>query len=206
MTRYRLLVRSSIASGLVLASCAAAAQGAFTVYGGYRQGGKFYDEHDGSQSFKLKSGAVAALSYDWNLAEGGQAQLFYSFQRTSLPGAAAGRTEEVPINLSYLHLGGRVFFDTNADLTGSYLVGGVGATIFSPRNGGLSTEVRPSINVGFGQQWVMSRNWALRAELRGYATIINSGGGFMCSGGCVVSIRGDSVTQFEGLLGLSYLF
>lgn len=200
------LVRSSVALGLVLASFAAAAQSALTVYGGYRQGGKFYDENTEGTSYKLKSGGVAALSYDWTLAEGGQAQLFYSYQRTALPGAAVGRTEEVQIDLSYVHIGGRVFFDTNADLSGSYMVGGVGGTIFSPRASGLSTEIRPSMNVGLGQQWVMSKQVALRAELRGYVTFVNSGGGFMCSGGCIVSLRSDTITQFEGLLGLSYSF
>lgn len=200
------LVRSSIAIGLVLASFAAAAQSALTVYGGYRQGGKFQDESNEDTSYKLKSGGVAALSYDWTLAEGGQAQFFYSYQRTALPGAAVGQAGEVPIDLSYVHLGGRVFFDTNADMSGSYLVGGVGGTLFSPRGSGLSTEIRPSINVGLGQQWVMSRQLALRAELRGYATFVNSGGGFMCSGGCIVSLRADTITQFEGLLGLSYSF
>ena len=47
---------------------------------------------------------------------------------------------------------------------------------------------------------------ALRSELRGYWTLINSSGQLFCSGGCVVSIRGDAFVQFEGLLGLSYSF
>jgi hypothetical protein len=53
---------------------------------------------------------------------------------------------------------------------------------------------------------MLSRQIALRTELRGYLTLINSSGGFFCSGGCVVSIRGDTLTQVEGLLGLSFAF
>ena len=47
---------------------------------------------------------------------------------------------------------------------------------------------------------------ALRAELRGYATLINSSGSFFCSGGCVVSLKGDALVQGAALLGLSMRF
>jgi hypothetical protein len=47
---------------------------------------------------------------------------------------------------------------------------------------------------------------ALRTELRGYVSVINSSGEFFCSGGCVVSIRGQTVVQAEGMLGLSIGF
>ena len=43
-------------------------------------------------------------------------------------------------------------------------------------------------------------------EVRGYATLINSSGGFFCSGGCVVAIKGDSLQQVDALIGLSYRF
>jgi len=63
------------------------------------------------------------------------------------------------------------------------------------------------MNVGLGHQWLLSRQLALRTELRGYLTLVNSKGGFLCSGGaCIVKIRGDTLLQVEGLLGLSYAF
>jgi hypothetical protein len=74
------------------------------------------------------------------------------------------------------------------------------------RLGGLSDEVRPSANAGIGWEWPLARNIALRAELRGYWTLINSSGQFFCSGGCVVSIRGQSLVQAEGMVGVSIGF
>jgi hypothetical protein len=62
------------------------------------------------------------------------------------------------------------------------------------------------MNVGLGYQWMLSRQLALRTEVRGYVTLIHSSGGFFCSGGCVVSIRGDTMLQVEALLGLSFAF
>jgi hypothetical protein len=202
----RPLVRSALAAGLALAASASSAQGVLTLYGGARAGGEFTNQSAGDTAIKLDSGAAGALSFDWTLADGRQAQAFYSFQRSALPGSALNQADDVAVNISYLHLGGRVFFEGIHVTDGAYLVGGLGITHLSPGLGGLSSEVRPSLNLGLGYQWMLSRQVALRGELRGYATLINSSGGFFCSGGCVVSIRGDTMTQVEGLLGLSFAF
>ena len=203
---HRALVRSAIAAGLMLASSASAAQGVVTLYGGARGGGEFIDQNAGDTAVKLDSGATASLSFDWLLSDGRQAQVFYSFQRSALPGSVLNRTSDVAVNISYLHLGGRVFFDGTHATSGAYLVGGLGITHLSPSLDGLSSEVRPSMNLGLGYQWMLSKQVALRTELRGYLTLVNSSGGFFCSGGCVVSIRGDAMTQVEGILGLTYGF
>ena len=42
--------------------------------------------------------------------------------------------------------------------------------------------------------------------MRGYLTLIDSQGSFFCSGGCVVQIKGDAMTQFEGMAGLTLQF
>ena len=202
----RLLARGALAATLAAAAATAGAQASVTLYGGARGGGEFEDASGSGNTFKLGSGAAVSASVDWELDDGRVGQLFYSFQRTALPGRAFGRPAEVAINLHYLHLGGRVFFDGDSRQGGGYVVGGLGATFFVPGDSGFSNEVRPSANVGVGWQWPLARNIALRTELRGYATLINANGGFFCSGGCVVSIRGQTVVQAEGLLGVSIGF
>ena len=200
------LLRAGLALTLAAVASAAAAQTSVTLYGGARGGGEFENANSSSESYSLDSGATLSASVDWLLPDGRQGQVFYSFQRSALPGAAFGQAGEVTVNISYLHLGGRAFFDGSAFAGGAYVVGGIGATLLSPGLSGLSDEIRPSINVGVGYQWPLAPNISLRAELRGYATLINSEGGFFCSGGCVVSIRGNSMVQAEGLLGLSIGF
>ena len=199
------LVHSIIAAVLVTASSASAAQ-VVTLYGGARAGGEFINQSAGETALKLDSGAAGSLSFDWILSDGRQAQAFYSFQRSALPGSALGQASDVPVNISYLHLGGRVFFDGDPRRGGGYVVGGLGATFFSPGLAGLSDEVRPSGNIGVGWQWTLAPNVALRTELRGYLSVINASGEFFCSGGCVVSLRGTTLLQAEGLLGLSIGF
>ena len=201
------LVRPLIAATLALWCWAAAAQGAVTLYGGVRGGGDFTDQNASDANVELDTGAAVSLSYDWILGDGRQAQLLYSFQRSALPGSVANRPSDIAVNIGYLHNGGRVFFDGTHSTSGSYLVGGLGITHLSPGLDGLSSEVRPSINVGLGHQWMLSRQLALRTEVRGYLTLVNSSGGFFCSGGaCVVRIRGDTLLQVEGMVGVSYAF
>ena len=202
----RPVVRSALVAGLALSAAAAGAQTAVTLYGGARGGGHLEDASGNGNTFSLKSSAAASASVDWQLDDGRVGQVFYSFQRSGLPGTAFGQAADVTINISYLHLGGRAFFEGDARSGGGYVVGGVGATFFSPALGGLSDELRPSINVGVGWQWPLARNVALRTEVRGYLTLVNSSGQFFCSGGCVVSIRGTTLGQAEGMVGVSIGF
>ena len=201
-----LLVRSGLATWLAVSSVGADAQTTMTVYGGARAGGEFEDASGNGHTFKLDRGTTVSASVDWPLGDGRVGQVFYSFQRSALPGRAFGQPASVAVNISYLHLGGRVFFDGDPRRGGGYVVGGLGATFFSPGLAGLSDEVRPSGNVGVGWQWTLAPNVALRTELRGYLSVINASGEFFCSGGCVVSLRGTTLLQAEGLLGLSIGF
>ena len=204
--RASLVLQGGLVAGLALAAAAASAQTALTLYGGARGGGEFEDASGNGNIFKLDSGAALSASVDWRLDDGRVGQVFYSFQRSALPGQAFGRPADVAVNISYLHLGGRAFVDGDAKQGGGYVVGGLGVTYFSPGGSGLTDELRASGNVGVGWQWMLNANVALRSELRGYVTLVNASGGFLCSGGCVVSIRDNTLVQAEALLGLSIGF
>ena len=62
------------------------------------------------------------------------------------------------------------------------------------------------MNVGIGYHYPLGKALALRTELRGYFTLINSQGSFFCSGGCVVQVQSTLMTQFEAMVGLSFGF
>lgn len=179
-----------------------------TVYGGHRAGGGFTDALTG-QSIDIAGAGAIAASLDFAIDANRQIQLFVSHQRSRFdvgPAVAPlasldGRSASV----SYFHVGGTNFL-LGPIGTGPYVAGGLGVTRLAPGQRGFSTEWRPSMSLAIGYQWPFGERVALRAEARGYLTLVNSGGSLFCSGGCVVSIEGDSFTQGEALVGLSVRF
>jgi len=204
---------TKILPGLLLATAlsAAAAPGndnAVTLYGAWRSGGSF-TETSSQRTLKLASSAAVSISLDLALDANRQVQWLVSHQRTELDLGAVAKPattpDQLPLQLTYLHGGGSVFFDGPVG-KGPYLVGGLGATVFTPGLAGLSNEIRPSMNLGIGFQWPLAERIALRLEARAYVTLLNSSGSFFCSGGCVVSIQGDTFTQGDVQVGLSFGF
>ena len=178
-----------------------------TTYGGWRGSGQGLERNAPSDpAVRLGSGPAASMSVDWTLDSARQLQLFASHQQTELEtSTGTGTPLRVPLKLSTLQLGGTNFIDGQVG-NGTYVVGGLGVTHLSPGLAGFESELRLSLSLGLGYQWPLSAGLSLRTELRGWGTLINSGGSFLCSGGCTVSIKGDTLTQVEALLGLAWSF
>lgn len=196
---------------LILVFCSGFAQAkdnAITLYGGFRDGGSFTDVNTG-QNLRLEGSGSGAISLDLALDASRQWQWYLSHQSTTLVIASAATPtplgSSLPLTVTYLHFGGTFFFDGPVG-QGPYVVGGLGATLFRPGLGGLSDELRASMNLGLGYQVPLGEHVALRFEARGYFTAVNSNGGLFCSGGCVIYIKGDAVTQGELQLGLSFRY
>lgn len=198
-----------LAAALAVAPVAAAAEGAVTVYGGYRSGGGFADATTG-QSIDLKDSGTVAASVDIPIDPSRQVQVFVSHQSSRFeagvaPGSSVPGLSGQSVSVTHFHLGGTNFFDGQIG-RGPYVVGGLGATLFSPGTSGYSSEWRPSISIGIGYQWPLGDRLALRVEARGYVVLVNSEGGLFCSGGCVITVKGDTFTQGEAQVGLSLRF
>ena len=199
-------------SGVAAAAQTTSTQSAVTVYGAYRAGGSFADATS-NQALRLDDSSAWAISYDRDLDASRQLQFYVSYQSTHLAldrsavvNPPAGATPApLPIKVIYFHVGGINYFDGPIG-RGPYVVGGLGATLFRPGSSGTGDELRPSLNLGIGYQTTLGERVALRLEARGYVTVVNSSGNLFCSGGCVLKIKGDAVTQGEVQLGLSYRF
>lgn len=178
---------------------------AITVYVGYRDGGRFSDS-DSDVGIELKGSGALSLALDVGIDGSRAYQIFLSQQSTDLdfndtPSASG---ESISMDVTYLHIGGTYFWEGGRG-HGPYVVGGLGATYYAP-GGGYDSELRPSMNLGIGYEQPLGKQLSLRFEARGYATFVNSSGGFFCSGGCVVSISADVVGQGEVMAGLSVRF
>ena len=196
------LLASALAATTLCAASPAAAQASVTLYGGYA-GTSGIDNATNSTSADVKDGATLGVAIGMPFDASRELQLLYNQQSTTLtPGGGAAPFD---LTIRHLHVGGTVFVD-RAVGQGFYAVGGVGVTQFSPATTGYGNEYKPSMNVGFGYHLPLGDRVALRAEARGYITFVNSSGGFLCSGGCVVVLKSDTVTQVEAKIGLMARF
>jgi len=187
---------------LFLLASPAVAQVSATAFGGYAVSEGIDNDTSGERA-SVKSGVAFGVAADYDLDSSRQLQLFYGQQNTTLnPGGGQPRFD---FDVRYLHLGGTYFFDGPIG-RGPYAVGGVGVTHFSPDLGGLQSETKASLNIGFGYLWPLGSAVAVRAEARAFVTLLNNSGGLFCSGGCTVVLRGDAFVQGQTMVGLTARF
>jgi len=196
------LLASALAIVLLCAAAPAAAQASATLFAGYASTNGI-DNATNSASADVKDDATFGVAIGLPFDASRELQLLYSQQSTTL--APGGGAAPFDLTIRYLHFGGTVFVDRRVG-QGFYAVGGVGVTQFSPGTAGYGNEYKPSMNVGFGYHLPLGDRLALLAEARGYLTFVNSSGGFLCSGGCVVVLKSDAVTQVEAKIGLMARF
>ena len=196
------LCAASAAAMLLTAAAPAAAQYSASLYGGYL-GSTGLENATTQTDADVKSSGAFLLAVGTDLDGARELQLQFAQQSTTLtPG---GGFDPFDLTVRYLHVGGTAFIGGPIG-RGPYAVGGIGATFFSPGASGYGSETKPSMNLGFGYQWPITDKVALRAEARGFFTLIDSSGGFLCSGGCVAVIKGDLFTQYGAMLGLTARF
>ena len=208
LTRARRILPAAawLAAAALAVPATAAEDFSLTFFGGFRDGGTFIDAGT-DEDIGIEGSTSFAAAMEFPLDAKRRLQFLFSFQDTALdlsppPGAPPGSATDFPMKVMYLHVGGPVFFagDTSH---GAYVVGGLGATLFSP-SGDYDDELRASANLGIGYQQPLGEHFAMRIEARGYFTLVNSSGGMFCSGGCVVAIRGEGTIQGEVSIGLVF--
>jgi hypothetical protein len=202
MKIFSRLLAASAATSLLIAAAPAAAQVAVSVYGGYLASSGLENATTQTDA-DVKSSGAFMLVLGTDLDGSRELQLQFAQQSTTLsPGGGAAPFD---LTVRYLHVGGTAFIDQPIG-RGFYAAGGIGATFFSPSASGYGSDTKPSLNLGFGYYWPLTERVALRAEARGFFTLIDSSGGFLCSGGCVAVIRGDLFSQYGAMLGLTARF
>lgn len=133
---------------------------------------------------------------------------FYDFlfsRQTTVLESANSLVNDTSLRFDYYHLGGTVVYDH--DQLHPFVTGGLGATHISPSTAAFSSETKFSLSIGGGLKFPISRNVGLRLEVRGYGTVIDSGGSILCANGaCYARFKGSLFIQFEANAGLSIAF
>ncbi len=100
-----------------------------------------------------------------------------------------------------LHFAGALTLSDN--LMAPYIGAGIGVTRFAA----YDSEVTPSMSLALGVQPRLAEHLALRAEVRGYGSLVNDNNQFLCNPEqCVFKVRGELVTQWQANIGLTFRF
>ncbi|MEN9584746.1 MAG: hypothetical protein RLZZ616_1752 [Pseudomonadota bacterium] len=126
----------------------------------------------------------------------GMVELLYSHQSTRLSPDQPDR-----LTVDMLHFAGALILSDN--LMAPYIGAGIGVTRFAA----YDSEVTPSMSLALGVLPRLTEHLALRAEVRGYGSLVNDSNQFLCNpDNCVFKVRGELVTQWQANIGLTLRF
>ncbi|QBG36704.1 outer membrane protein [Litorilituus sediminis] len=177
-----------------------------TPFIGYRFGGDFDITKDEQVSRvklteELSYGLITAWSYD-RLRQG---ELLLSHYNANFSENSDFSPSDNDIAITYAHIGGNVAVSQSS--VPLFVTGGLGFTHFSPKESGLDSETRFSMNLGLMTKMPLSENLSVQMSGRLYGTFFNSDSSIFCDdANCLISISSDIWVQTEVTVGLSYAF
>ncbi|UJF22998.1 outer membrane protein [Shewanella sp. OMA3-2] len=134
----------------------------------------------------------------------GNMYFLYSRQETDLRQGSLSSDKLTELEVNYVHLGGTLYFP-NGNLK-PYITASAGLTQLRP-NKEYSSETHFSMGIGGGIAYEVTQNVSVFADVRGYATFLNSDSGLFCNpASCVWQITGDLMWQSQANIGLEFAF
>ena len=169
---------------------------------GYRFGGSFHASN--GEETALQDSRAYGLSFDYApYASDIKLELFWSRQDSGLELTGAGGLNHLDMKVDEFMLGG--VYEHNWGRLYETVTVLVGATVFSPES--AESDARFGFSIGVGVKYFVLKNLALRADLRGYGTVVESNTAFISSGGVtLIYFSGSSIWQGEVSAGLSLTF
>jgi hypothetical protein len=169
---------------------------------GYRFGGSI--EASSGEDTDLEAGPAYGLSLNYAPDDSDmKLELFWSRQDSGLDFNGAGGLNHIDMAVDEFMIGG-VYEHGQGRLRETFTAL-VGATMFSPEVG--EREARFSFGVGLGVKYYLMKNLALRADLRGYGTVVESDSAFISTGGITVAyFSGSAIWQGEVAGGITLSF
>ena len=176
---------------------------AVTGYLGARYSDDFNDSRN-DQQVSVNNDFSQALAVSWFYDRNAEGELLYSTSEHSVKASGSSVSGNTKMRTHYLQFGGRVWFTNNTPFATSIGLG-IGASVFDAKNYG--SEVFFSGNITGGMRYKLSNNWALKADLRLYGTVLNSNSTVFCNNNqCLIDLDNDVYVQAEVMGGIEYKF
>ncbi|WP_228768396.1 outer membrane beta-barrel protein [Shewanella sp. TC10] len=207
-------MRITVIASFVSIACTAAmtlpakAEIYVSPFGGYSFGSSEFDISDPNTNdtgkLKITESEHYGVMIGTTTKDPGNIYFLYSTQATDVRNGAF--TDEVfnELDVDYFHLGGSLYFPNGKFKP--YVTVSAGATHMRP-SGNFSSETRFSMGFGGGAAFEITPQVALFADVRGYATFVNSDNTFFCGPDeCLWHISADVMWQGQANVGLEVKF
>jgi opacity protein-like surface antigen len=186
-----------------------------TAFGGYQAGGAFetvteVTDADGTREVrtdrKLRDDSSYGVLLHLIQETGAYYEFSYSKYATELRG-----TNAFDVSVEHFQVGGTLDFAEPAAPVVPYLVLTVGASRFVPDRADSADKTAASFSLGFGVKVPITQHIAIRAEARGYVSLLNGDSEIFCqssppNAACDIRVKSDYFLQTQGLLGLTIGF
>ncbi len=195
----------SIVCGLFVCTLSGFAQGMFEISPqyGYRWGGDFESATGGKLNLKDARAYGLSLNFDPHHDADLRYELLWSRQESGVDFQGPAGPTHLKVTVDEFQIGG--VLGTSQGRLHEYITGLAGATLFGPQ--GNDSEVRFSLSIGGGVKFYLFRNLALRADVRGFCTLVESDSAFISSGGVtLIRFSGDTMWQGEISGGITLAF
>lgn len=151
---------------------------------------------------ELSSTLTEALSIGWKYDTKAEGELLFSNSKPHLSMSGV----EFDTYIQYLHLGGKVLFTNNTPFSTNIGIG-VGITNFDPNTNQYDSKTALSAHLSGGLRYQISHHFALKSDLRVYATRFNTEKSLFCkNGNCLINLDDSFYLQTEILMGFEYKF
>jgi hypothetical protein len=192
-------------AGLLLASASLlqAQKVEIAPFYGYRFGGEIENATTG-EKYGFQDAPAYGLVVGLGAAESAtKLELLWSRQDSSLDLHGEGGLNNVNLTIDEFQIGG--IAETGKNHLREYVSAHVGATYYSTDSYGSDTKF--SLGVGVGVKYYITKNFLLRADLRGFCTVVDSEGGFIYYNGVTVArYTGSTIWQGQASIGASISF
>ncbi len=180
------------------------------AFGGFRSGGGFNIDTEVYERLSIDEGPVFGAGFGYSLNERFQLEFIWSRGVSDLLGTitlGGGEIERLdPVRTDQLH--GNVVIDLGEDdKYASYVLVGLGATLFRPEN--LGTETRFSWDAGLGMKIRLRDNFGIRVQGRAISSNMSQDQEFFCdpaTNECLRDSSGSWLFLFEGTGGVFVTF
>lgn len=178
---------------------------AISAYLGGRYSDDLKDSETG-QKADIGNNFSQALALSWYYDRNREGELLYSNSKQDLSMYGDAKNVQTDVYISYLHFGGRVNFVNESPFSTSLGLG-LGATFFIPDSNQYDNDIALSGNITGGVRYEINQQWALKADLRFYGTVLNNNSSLFCSNNsCLIELDGDIYVQTELMAGVEYKF